>query len=53
MEPVNRLLMCNEEIVDKNNVGIELEPEISSHRLRQKWHTYASQCEPALLHPIL
>jgi hypothetical protein len=38
--------------VDKNNVGIALEPEISSHKLRQKWHTYTSQCEPELLHQI-
>jgi hypothetical protein len=53
MDPVNRLLVCNEETVDKNVVGIQLETEVSTHRLRQKWHTYASQCEPELLHPIL
>jgi len=46
--------MCNKEVVDKNNVGIDLEPKITSHILRKKiWHTYASECEHELPHPIL
>jgi hypothetical protein len=44
--------MCNKEVVDKNNVGIDLE-EITSHKLRKNWHTYASECERELPHPIL